>query len=179
MGNFNDFMFAKTLDQLAEKCIRENLPIVEFVQWYEEEGQYLDKVTQENVFGNMAQGALAGGGYGSFLGPWGTAAGAGIGALYGAGKSLYDRYSQPRPGFEVSKQQAIDALSKFATVSGRPDLLNKIVRYLGKIGPKGPEQQPKGPEQPQNMDMSKLSGAGHTAPPASAAQEPGGEPGGG
>lgn len=88
-------MSGKNVDQLAERCVREQIPIVEFVQWYEAEGQHL----QEGWMGNVGLGGLAGAGIGSALGgPVGTLAGAGIGAALGAGKTLWDRYAQKRVG---------------------------------------------------------------------------------
>jgi hypothetical protein len=173
MGNFNNFMFAKTIDQLAERCVREQLPIVEFVQWYEEEGQYLD---EQSFFGDVGRHAASWGGYGAGAGalsglgaiPLGLG-GAALGGLYGGAKNLINRYSQPRPGYNTTKQQAVDALSKFAQMSPRhARQLNAIVRYLGRIQP-SPEEQPQQKQQPA-MDMSKLSGAGQVTPAAPAAR---------
>lgn len=132
MGNFNDFLVTKTLDQLAEKCVREKIPIVEFVDWYFTEGQYLEG----SFVGDTAMGALAGGGLGSYLGPWGTLAGAGVGGLVGAGKHLYNRFAGGRTPYEATKQQALDALQKFAAASpGHAKVIGGIVNYLSKITP--------------------------------------------
>lgn len=132
MGNFNDFLVTKTLEQLAEKCVRDKLPIVEFVDWYFTEGQYLEG----SFVGDSAMGALAGGGLGSYLGPWGTAAGLGIGGLVGAGKHLYDRFKGGRVPYEATKQQALDALQKFADASpAHAKAIGSIINYLSRITP--------------------------------------------
>jgi len=72
MENFQDFMSAKGLNRLAEKCVRKRIPIVEFVQWYEEEGQFLVEQDaplqyQPSLLGNMGKGALTGGGWGGAM----------------------------------------------------------------------------------------------------------------
>jgi hypothetical protein len=104
MKTFGSFLSTKTLDRLAEKCVKGNLPIVEFAQWYEEEGQFL----AEGWMGNVGAGGLAGAGIGSLAGPWGTLAGAGIGAGIGGIKSLYDRYAQKRVGVGADSRFASD-----------------------------------------------------------------------
>lgn len=129
MKTFNDHMLGKQIDRLAEKCVREKLPIVEFVQWYEEEGQYLN----EGAMGDIGWGGLAGAGVGSSLGPVGTLAGGAIGAGIGAGKYLYNKFSQPRPGYEKTKQDAINALTAFAKMSPpHAKQLNAMVNFLSK-----------------------------------------------
>lgn len=105
MKTFGNFLSSKTIDQLAEKCVRDNLPIVEFVQWYEEEGQFL----AEGWMGNVGMGGLAGAGLGGAVaGPGGALVGAGIGAGVGGLKSLYDRYAQKRVGVGSDSRFASD-----------------------------------------------------------------------
>lgn len=101
MKTFNSFLARKSLDQLAEKCVREQLPIVEFTQWYEAEGQYLGEGWKTNMGLGAAAGAGIGGTIGSFIPGVGTAAGglagAGLGALAGGAKSLWDKYGRSVP----------------------------------------------------------------------------------
>jgi len=87
-------MARNKINQLAEKCIKKQLPIVEFVEWYEKEGQYLT----EGGMGNVGTYGLVGAGLGSPFGPMGTLTGAGVGALAGGAKTLWDRYAQKRVG---------------------------------------------------------------------------------
>jgi hypothetical protein len=80
--------------------LRERIPIVEFVQWYEEEGQFLVEQDtplqyQPSLLGNMGKYGAAGAGIGAgFGGLPGAGIGAGLGALGGAGKYLWDKWKQ-------------------------------------------------------------------------------------
>lgn len=120
MKTFGNFLSSKILDRLAEKCVRNNLPIVEFAQWYEEEGQFLEEGWKTNVGLGTAAGAGIGGTLGGTLGSFipglgtvaggvaGAGVGAGVGALAGVGKSLYDRYAQKRVGVGPDSRLASD-----------------------------------------------------------------------
>lgn len=136
MESFSNFMSNKNLDQMAAMLTRHKFPIVEFVEWYEQEGQHLDEAVVEGILGNMAAGGLAGAGLGGYLGPWGTAAGGAVGALGGAAKSAYDYFSKPKDDYNTSKQQAVDALQKFAKFSPRyQKMLNMMTNYVSRIQP--------------------------------------------
>jgi hypothetical protein len=166
MENFDTFMFKKSLDTIAARCEREQLPIVEFVEWYEEEGQY-----QENIFGNMAGYGLAGAGLGSWAGLPGAIAGGLGGAAYGLGKGIYDKFKNR--SYNVTKQQAVDALMRFAQTSpSNARLINKVADFVARINPEGVEgRQPNSQQRQQTtqqtqkpaMDMSKLSSSPQSA----------------
>jgi hypothetical protein len=143
MENFDNFMFKKSIDHIAARCVREQLPIVEFVEWYEEEGQY-----QEGIMGNMAMGGLAGAGLGSWLGAPGAIAGGIGGAAYGLGKGIYDTFKDR--SYNVTKQQAVNALMKFAKTSpSNAGLINKVANFIARINPEGAEGRPSNSQQRQ------------------------------
>jgi hypothetical protein len=139
MGNFNDFMFTKTLDRLAEKCVREKLPIVEFVNWYIEEGQHL---SEAGFWGDVGKSALAGGGYGALagspfgMGGAGALGGAALGGIYGGIKNVANRFG--RGNYNTTKQAALDALQKFAALSPRHKAdIDQMINNLNAIQPDG------------------------------------------
>jgi len=162
MGNFNDFMFTKTLDRLAERCVREKLPIVEFVDWYMEEGQHL---SEAGFWGDVGKSALAGGGYGALAGsPFGMGAagalgGAALGGVYGGLKNVANRFG--RGNYNTTKQAALDALQKFAALSPRHKAdIDQMISNLSAIQPDGGAAS----STPAPTTASK----GSTPPPASA-----------
>ncbi len=169
MDNFDTFMFRKSLDNVAERCVREQLPIVEFVEWYMEEGQY-----QEGIMGNMAGYGLAGAGMGSWAGLPGAIAGGLGGAALGLGKGIYDKFKDR--SYNVTKQQAVDALMKFAQTSpSNAAVINKLANFIARINPEGVQGRPSNsqqrqqqaqPQQRSAMDMSKLSSTGQATPAA-------------
>lgn len=116
MKTFNSFLAKKSLNQLAEKCVREQLPIIEFTLWYEEEGQHLGEGWKTNMGLGAAAGAGIGGTIGSVIPGVGTAAGglagAGIGALAGGAKSLWDRYGRSAPQ-QAQQAQATPQAGQF------------------------------------------------------------------
>lgn len=132
-------MFTKTLDRLAEKCVREKLPIVEFVNWYIEEGQHL---SEAGFWGDVGKSALAGGGYGALAGsPFGMGAagalgGAALGGVYGGIKNVANRFG--RGNYNTTKQAALDALQKFAALSPRHKAdIDQMINNLNAIQPDG------------------------------------------
>jgi hypothetical protein len=149
MNNFNSFILNKHIDRLAEKCVKENIPIVEFTQWYEEEGQYL----KEGFWGDVGSGAAKGAGVGALAGGlpgagWGAAAG----GLYGAGKSLYNTFRGNAGVSSVvdAKKQAIAALTKLSQLSGTHNLgaLTQMINNIKGISPK-PDATPAGTPAPE------------------------------
>lgn len=131
MNNFNAFLINKNLDQLAEKCIREEIPIVEFVQWYEEEGQFF-----EGFWGDVGSGALKGAGIGGLAGGLhGVGVGGLAGGAYGAGKYLYNRLrGTPNRSIVDAKKEVIAALQKLGSMTGAHsagDILNIIKAVQG------------------------------------------------
>lgn len=153
MDNFDSFMFRKSLDSVAARCEREQLPIVEFVEWYVEEGQY-----QEGFLGSTGAGAGWGAGIGAGLGSvvpgLGTGLGAGVGAgigaglggLYGIGKGIYNKFKDR--SYNVTKQQAVDALMKFAQTSpSNAGLINRVANFIAKINPEGAQGRPSNSQQ--------------------------------
>ncbi len=137
MNNFNSFILNKHIDHLAEKCVRENIPIVEFTQWYEEEGQYL----KEGFWGDVGSGAAKGAGVGALAGGlpgagWGAAAG----GLYGAGKSLYNTFRGNAGVSSVvdAKKQAIAAITKLSQLAGTHNVgaLTQMINNIKSISPK-------------------------------------------
>jgi len=139
MENFSDFIFNKNLENLAERCVKQQIPIVEFVNWYKEEGQYLDEAIVEGVLDSTLAGAGMGAGVGSYFGSplAGAGIGAGAGALYGLGKKAYDYFTAPGKNYNATKKQALDSLIQLAKMSPRHgQVLGNIVRYINnKIQP--------------------------------------------
>lgn len=159
MENFDNFMFKKSIDHIAARCVREQLPIVEFVEWYEEEGQY-----QEGIMGSTGAGMGAGAGWGAGIGAGvgslipglgtglgagvGAGVGAGAGALYGLGKGIYNKFKDR--SYNVTKQQAVNALMKFAQTSpSNAGLINKVANFIARINPEGVEGRPSNSQQRQ------------------------------
>lgn len=135
MDNFDTFMFRKSIDGVADRCVREQLPIVEFVEWYVEEGQF-----QEGIMSNIGTGAGWGALAGSavpFIGSGiGAGVGAGLGGLYGIGKGIYNKFKDR--SYNVTKQNAVDALMKFAQTSpSNAGLINKVANFIARINPEG------------------------------------------
>jgi hypothetical protein len=168
MNNFNSFILSKHIDRLAEKCVRENIPIVEFTQWYEEEGQYL----KEGFWGDVGSGAAKGAGVGALAGGlpgagWGAAAG----GAYGAGKYLYNKFRGNAGVSSVpdAKKQAVDALTKLSQLAGLhngPELEQMIAKIQGlNVKPLAP-----GTSSPYDLAAAKAkaASAGASAPAASA-----------
>jgi len=151
MKKFNDFVLNKHIDQLAEKCVREDIPIVEFVEWYEEEGQYLPE-----VWGNIGAGAATGAGVGAMVGGLpGAAAGALAGGVYGAGKGLYDKWQKRRadkatPAVSTEPQTLEDAQNQAAMAIQKlknftkldPSALSGLLKYMKKISTPPPAPTP-------------------------------------
>jgi hypothetical protein len=150
MKTFQDHLFSKQLDRLAEKCIRDNIPIVEFTNWYISEGQYLFEYDtplnyQPSFWGSVGSGAASGAGVGAGLGTLAggqTGIGAGIGAaaggVMGAGKYFYDKLKQKRMrngNFDQTKAQAADALNRLAAIN--PDSKGEIAKLVGELGKLG------------------------------------------
>lgn len=118
-------MSRKNIGPLAEKCVREQLPIVEFTQWYEQEGQYINE-GWGNVLGGAGLGAAAGAGLGSFIPGVGNIAGglagAGVGALAGGAKTLWDRYAQKRVGSGGDSRAASDTKQLSPKAQAQPNI---------------------------------------------------------
>lgn len=158
MENFDLFMFRKSIDGVAERCVREQLPIVEFVEWYMEEGQYQEGFLS-NVGTGAGWGALAGSAVGSAVPFVGTGLGAGIGAglggLYGIGKGIYNKFKDR--SYNVTKQQAVDALMKFAQTSpSNAGLINKVANFIARINPEGVQGRQRSSQQRQAQPQANI-----------------------
>lgn len=140
MKTFEDHMLGKRIEYLAEKCAKQQIPIVEYVQWYEEEGQFLEYEDrpldyQPSLMGNMGKWGLAGAGLGSVAGPMGSVAGAGLGALGGVGKYMWDKgkqYLQRNQDFDTAKNQAVQALTRLTKLN--PALAPKLAAIINGLG---------------------------------------------
>jgi len=101
----------------------------------------------------------------------GAGIGAGIGALGGAGKYLWDKYKQGRQNNpETAKQQALDALKRLNQIPEFAGQLDKLINDLSDLQPQQlqakptatPQQpQPQQPQQPQQTNAEKWRQAGH------------------
>lgn len=153
MNNFNAFLINKNLDQLAEKCIREDVPIVEFVQWYEEEGQFF-----EGFWGDVGSGALKGAGVGGLAGGLhGVGLGGLAGGAYGAGKYLYNRLrGTPSRSIVDAKKEVIAALQKLGSMTGAHSVkdIQNIVDAVKKLSPKAPTEAPEAAAPVEELDPS-------------------------
>lgn len=169
MKSFTDHLLEKQIETLAEECVRKQLPIVGFVEWYELEGQYLKEYDapldyQPNFWGSVGSGAAAGAGVGAMTGGWGALPGAVGGGLMGAGKYMWDKWRQKQMrksgDFEINKQQAIKALQKMAAMSPNwKNSLGNMINWLGNMKQIKVAQ----PERPQGpLQVAQPAPAGST-----------------
>lgn len=171
MKSFQNYLESKKLNELAAKCVRERIPIVEFARWYEEEGQYLNESPLAGMVGGGLGGAYAGGKLGAGLGAWGgplgMAAGGAIGAGLGAtaghylnkwNQSQQKQGQQGQQNMHPSQEEAAKALEtlKQHVPEDKAQWIDQVVNYLKTNSLTSPEQGQQQAQDPNNVGLKPV-----------------------